>query len=149
MEKNMEQIAQQLNGRWKQDHSQNENYDLFLRDLGVPWFFRKIVTLFKISPVEEYIFIGDKITYRQYANQNRPFEMTLTVGQPPVTITPASGISFQAQISWDEYGRLVTRTRRANGEAVQTGRIDSKGDLELTTLLPTGKTCRRVLKKVQ
>eukprot|EP00058_Branchiostoma_floridae_P003612 XP_002589100.1 hypothetical protein BRAFLDRAFT_120907 [Branchiostoma floridae] len=93
--KNMEQIAQQLNGRWKQDHSQNENYDLFLRDLGVPWFFRKLVTLFKISPVEEYIFTGDQITYRQYANRNRPFEMTLTVGQPPVTITPASGISFQ------------------------------------------------------
>ncbi|XP_035659845.1 uncharacterized protein LOC118404697 [Branchiostoma floridae] len=148
MEQNMHQLAQ-LNGRWKQDHSQNENYDDFLREQGVPWFARKIVTLFKMSPVEEYIVTGNQITYRQYQNQygRVTFEMTLTVGQPPVHI--ATGFThFQAQMSWDEYGRLVTRTLRATGESVGTGRIDNKGDLELTTLLPSGKTCRRVLKRV-
>ncbi|XP_035659842.1 uncharacterized protein LOC118404695 isoform X2 [Branchiostoma floridae] len=134
MEQNMEQLAQlqALNGRWKQDHSQNENYDQFLRENGVPWFCCKIASWLKISPVEEYIITGDQITYRQYENNDSrtiSFEMTLTVGQPPVNI--AAGFShFQAQISWDQYGRLVTRTRKKSGEFIQTGRMDSKGDLE-------------------
>ncbi|XP_066268358.1 uncharacterized protein [Branchiostoma lanceolatum] len=144
---NMEQVAQ-INGKWKQDHSQNENYDLFLREHGMGWFLRKMIQWFKISPVEEYIVNGDQITYRNYANEHRPFEMTQTVGQPPITVFMENFGSLQVQTYWDEYGRLVTRTRKDVGEFIQTGRIDSKGMLELTILLPSGKTCRRVLKRV-
>ncbi|XP_078585975.1 uncharacterized protein LOC144867774 [Branchiostoma floridae x Branchiostoma japonicum] len=144
----MEQIAKAINGKWVQDHTQNENYDDFLREQGMPWFTRKMVQVFKISRVEEWIVNGDQITYRQYVDQNRTSGMTLTVGQPPIDCHIEGFGHFQSEVSWDEYGRLVTRTRRQNGEFVQTGRIDSKGMLELTILLPSGKTCRRVLKKV-
>ncbi|XP_066268353.1 uncharacterized protein [Branchiostoma lanceolatum] len=137
---NMEELTQ-INGRWQHDHSQNENYDDYLRENGMGWFARKMMQWLKFSPVEEYIVNGDQITYRNYANQNRPFEMTQTVGQPPIsTFAPGFG-SFQVQTYWDEYGRLVTRTRKKNGEFVQTGRIDSKGMMELTILLPSGKRC--------
>ncbi|CAH1247669.1 Hypp7984 [Branchiostoma lanceolatum] len=108
----MEQIAQ-ISGRWQQDHSLDENYDLFLRENGMGWFVRKLIKWFKLSAVEEYIVNGDQITYRQYTNQNRPpYEVTLTVGQPPIT-TYMEGLGhFQ------------------------------------TILLPSGKRCRRVLKRV-
>ncbi|XP_019631044.1 PREDICTED: fatty acid-binding protein homolog 4-like [Branchiostoma belcheri] len=139
----------QLTGRWRQDHSQNENYDEFLRENGLSWWIRKLVKLFKISPIEEYIVNGNQITYRQYTNQQRPsVDMTLTLGQPQNISMRGLG-NFETVVSLDEYGRLVTRTKKASGEMVTTGRIDSQGQLELSILLPTGKTCRRVLKRVQ
>nr|AAT45378.1 fatty acid-binding protein homolog 3 [Branchiostoma belcheri tsingtauense] len=146
----MEKDISQLTGRWRQDHSQNENYDEFLRLHGLSRFVRFMVKLFKISPIEEYIVNGNQITYRQYTNPNRPpsADFTLTIGQPENIYMPGAG-QVQTVVDLDEYGRLVTRTKKESGEMITTGRIDSKGQPDLSILLPSGKTCRRVLQRVQ
>ncbi|XP_019631058.1 PREDICTED: uncharacterized protein LOC109474986 [Branchiostoma belcheri] len=144
----MEKDIAQLTGRWRQDHSQDENYDEFLREHGLSWFGRMMVKLFKISPIEEYIVNGNQITYRQYHQQRPVADMTLTIGQPQNVHMEGFG-HMETRVDLDEYGRLVTRTKKGNSEMVTTGRIDSQGRLELSILLPSGRTCRRVLQRVQ
>ncbi|KAI8505992.1 Cellular retinoic acid binding protein 2, b [Branchiostoma belcheri] len=141
----MEKDAAQIAGSWRQDHSQNENYEDLLRAYGLSWFPRKMAALFKVSAIEEYTFNGDQMTYRSHSAP--PTQWTLTLGQPTNVFVNGVGL-LQMSLEKDEYGRYLTRVKKGDDEMIHTHRIDSKGQLEISTLLPSGKTSRRVLKRL-